>query len=146
MWVLQGWSYVPFAGFISILWSVIKVRVHTAALYTPPLLHEVTICAVNAPTGACPWKSRKMQKTNTKLQEGRNHVKIGHVGVHSSAIWKIPHQFKIKLLAPKHPTSLGRERGVQGNSRTHWAQLVLLKNTIMVSRKESRVISNYSET
>lgn len=32
---------------------------------------------------------------------------------------KKPHQFKIKLLAPKHPTSLGRERGAQGNSRTH---------------------------
>lgn len=65
----EGWIHLLFAGFISILWRVVKVIADTTALHTSPILHEVAFCAIYAPISTCPLKARQMQATETKPQK-----------------------------------------------------------------------------
>lgn len=60
---------------------MVQVVTHTAALYTSPLFHDVTLSAVNAPVCSGPFSARHMQETGKKIKasekaEVRNSIEV----------------------------------------------------------------------
>ena len=48
---------------------MVEIIADATAVHTSPILHEVALCAVNAPISACPFKARQTQETETKPQK-----------------------------------------------------------------------------
>jgi hypothetical protein len=65
----QGQMHLLSAGLVCILWSVVWVIADTAAVHASPLLHEITLCAVNTSIGSSPF-TQTNAKTETKPQQG----------------------------------------------------------------------------